>query len=288
MKATLSKKHNVENEALDNKQLIFRFYEVMGYPLPLEKDFFAYHSKKKIWFSSHFSCFSRKEKSDIMNEFLAFLKKWKFLYCNFPFVEEIFLANSISFNALKENSDIDLFVITKQGRIWTARFIMSLILRSFWLKRTANNEYQRFCLSFFIDRKKMNLESLLLHEKDIYLPYWIAHLVPLYQEQKNTTLFEQNTWILRFLPNFPLQQVISLDWKIQEGKGKIKTCLEFLLSGKFWDYLEEFIRRIWKKRIYHLQNKNPELHHGVRVDKGILKFHYDKREKYSELFFSQK
>lgn len=66
-----------------------------------------------------------------MNEFLAFLKKWKFLYCNFPFVEEIFLANSISFNALKENSDIDLFVITKQGRIWTARFIMSLILRSF-------------------------------------------------------------------------------------------------------------------------------------------------------------
>ena len=66
-----------------------------------------------------------------MEDFLVFLKKWKFLYHNFPFVEEIFLANSITFNALTPTSDIDLFVITKKGRIWTARLIMSLILRVF-------------------------------------------------------------------------------------------------------------------------------------------------------------
>lgn len=45
---TLPKKINVENEAADNKQLTFRFYEVMNYPLPLEKDFFAYRSKRKV------------------------------------------------------------------------------------------------------------------------------------------------------------------------------------------------------------------------------------------------
>ncbi len=48
MQAILSEKHNVENEALDNKELAFRFYEVMKYPIPLEKDLFAYHSKKKV------------------------------------------------------------------------------------------------------------------------------------------------------------------------------------------------------------------------------------------------
>lgn len=168
-----------------------------------------------------------------MEDFLVFLKKWKFLYHNFPFVEEIFLANSITFNALTPTSDIDLFVITKQGRIWTARFIMSLILRVFGLKRSAKYEYQRFCLSFFVDRGKIDLEPLLLHERDIYFPYWIAHLVPLYQEQRSNALFESNTWIHRFLPNFPLQQVISLGLNVLEGRGKLKTYLEFFLAGKF-------------------------------------------------------
>lgn len=285
---TLPKKINVENEVADNKQLTFRFYEVMNYPLPLEKDFFAYRSKRKVWLPSRFSCFSRKEKSDLMQDFLAFLGKWKFLYCNFPFVEQIFLANSISFNALTPNSDIDLFVLSKEGRIWTARLLMSLILRFFWLKRSAKNEYQRFCLSFFVDRGKMNLEPLLLHERDIYLPYWIAHLVPLYQEQRSSVFFQQNAWILRFLPNFPLQQLISLTWNLQEGRGKFKTCLEFLLNGKFWNCLEKIIAYFWGKRIARLQAKNPELHRGVIVSEGILKFHHDKREEYSELFFWDK
>lgn len=258
----------------------------MNYPLPLEKDFFAYHSKRKVWLPSRFSRFSRKEKPNLMEDFLAFLSKWKFLYRNFPFVEEIFLANSISFNALTPNSDIDLFVITKEGKIWTARLLMSLILRVFWLKRTAKREYQCFCLSFFVDRRKTDLEPLLLHERDIYLPYWIAHLTSLYQEKRSNSLFEKNAWILRFLPNFPLQQLISLGWNMLEGRGKFKTCLEFLLNGKFWDCLEKIIAYFWRKRIAHLQAENPEFHHGVIVSEGILKFHHDKREKYSELFFS--
>ncbi len=165
-----------------------------------------------------------------MEDFLVFLKKWKFLYRNFPFVEEIFLANSITFNALKPTSDVDFFVITRQGRIWTARLMMSLFLRVFGLKRSSKHEYQRFCLSFFVDRGKMNLEPLLLHERDIYLPYWIAHLVPLYQEQRSNAFFESNAWILRFLPNFPLQQVITLGLEALKGRGKLKTCLEFFLA----------------------------------------------------------
>ena len=44
----LPKKINVENEVLEINDFGFRFYDVMKYPIPLEKDFFAYHSLKKV------------------------------------------------------------------------------------------------------------------------------------------------------------------------------------------------------------------------------------------------
>jgi len=52
--------------------------------------------------------------------------------------------------------------------------------------------------------------------------------------------------------------------------------------------LEELIKLIWLPRIQTLKEKNPDLHHGVLVQDGILKFHYDKRKIYSDLFFSDK
>jgi len=52
--------------------------------------------------------------------------------------------------------------------------------------------------------------------------------------------------------------------------------------------LEKFIKLIWYPRIQTLKQKNPDLHHGVLVQDGILKFHYDKRKTYSDLFFSDK
>ena len=58
--------------------------------------------------------------------------------------------------------------------------------------------------------------------------------------------------------------------------------------GKLWDLLEKLIKLIWLPRIQILREKNPDLHHGVLVQDGILKFYYDKRKIYSGLFFSDK
>lgn len=157
-----------------------------------------------------FSGFSWSEKSEKLDEFLFFIQKWNWIYAQFPFVKQIFLANSITFNALKSTSDIDLFVVVQKERIWTARLFMSIIMAIFQIKRSKKSEYKKFCLSFFVDEEHLNLENLLLDEKDIYLPYRIAHLVPLYQEQRNDCVFKQNTWITRFLPYFPKKQVIFL------------------------------------------------------------------------------
>lgn len=145
----------------------FSFYSKLSYPLP-----------------DQMGSFSRTQKSERMEEYLTYLNQHKKLFRYFPFVQEIFLANSITFNALKAGSDIDLFIITDPHRIRTARLLTSLILRCTQTKRSQKNTKKRFCLSFFITSEAQSLQELLLNQQDIYLPYRIAHLVPIYQ--KNT------------------------------------------------------------------------------------------------------
>jgi predicted nucleotidyltransferase len=48
-----------------------------------------------------------------MDEYLNEIKRLKITFQSIPFVEEIYLCNSITFNALDENSDIDLFIIAE-------------------------------------------------------------------------------------------------------------------------------------------------------------------------------
>ena len=118
-------------------QPYLRFYEIMNYPIPKNSEMFFQYSdtehtntnkilkdtnEDKSW-----DWFSRDKKSEYMDEYLQEIKRLKSTFQSIPFVEQIFLCNSISFNAIDENSDIDLFIIAEPGRIRTVKF-RSMIL----------------------------------------------------------------------------------------------------------------------------------------------------------------
>lgn len=110
---------------------------------------------------------------------------------------------------------------------------MSILMWCFGIKRTKKCQFKRFCLSFFVDADHLGLEHLLLGEQDIYLPYWIAHLVPLYQRVRSERFFQVNSRIRRFLPNAPLKQAIFLGkLKVFEGKGRFRRLIECIFMGK--------------------------------------------------------
>ena len=269
----------------------FCFYEVLGYPIPLNSSVFAYQQKinpeksgEKSDFWSHWIDFSREKESSYHKEYLTFVKKWSWLYKQFPFVDAIYLANSMSFNGLHADSDIDLFVVAQERRVWLARFFMTLMMWIYSIKRRGKTIRKRFCLSFFVDRNKQNLEQLLLHERDIYLPYWIAHLVPVYLH-RCALIYSHNLWIQSFLPNWTRQQHISLGMHPSLGTGIFREIIEICFYWWIGDFFEYCIQKIWSLRIRYLIAKKPELHRGVLYTESILKFHNDKRNQYSELIF---
>ena len=272
----------------------FCFYEALGYPIPLNSSVFAYQQKinpeksgENSDFWSHWIEFSREKENPYHKEYLTFVKKWSWLYKQFPFVDSIYLANSMTFNALHAGSDIDLFVITQERRVWLARFFMTLMMSVYSIKRSSKTTRKRFCLSFFVDRNNQNLESLLLDKRDIYLPYWIADLVPIYLHAW-ALIYSQNLWIQNYLPNWSPQQHISLGIHPSQGRGLFRKIIEICFYWWIGNFFEYCIQKIWSLRIRYLIAKKPELHRSVLYTESILKFHNDKRNQYSELIFSRR
>ena len=272
-------------------QKYLRFYEIMGYPVPQKAELFFQYSetenikriikntdKKETW-----NWFSRDQKSKYMDEYLKEIKRLKTTFQSIPFVEQIFLCNSISFNALDENSDIDLFIVTEPGRIRTVKFRSMLLFTLKWAKRFWKKIRKKICLSFFITSDYQNLYPISLSSLDIYLAYRIAHLVLIYQpdENENNSFFESNKWVKWILPNYQEKQVISLWIKPFRWNTKLKNIMESLWNWLLWNIFEWTVKQFQKAIIRIKRIRNPIWNKDVIISDTMLKFHQDIREKIS-------
>ncbi len=260
------------------------FYKIMNYPVPTDKEIFAL--EKKIEPKPKLTKgFSRTEKNQYLDKFLKIINKhWK-LYKSLPFIKEIFLCNSITFNALKRDSDIDLFIIVKKGSMRRARFFSAIFLKIYWLKRSLKNKRQKFCLSFYITEDNKNLYPIMIDKTDIYLTYRLAHLIPLYQESSNySSIYQNNKRFKSLMPNHPQEHCINIGNKLFTWKTKTKKRIEFRFGWLFWNIIELIIKTIripiLVKKIKKLWNKWKK----IIINDKMLKFHDDIREKINFLY----
>ena len=103
-----------------------------------------------------------------------------------PFLKMAAVCNNLAFGKVSENSDIDLFIVAKTGRLFTVRTFVTFWFSVFGVRRHANKVAGRFCLSFFIDEEAMDLSPLAI-PKDFYLAYWVGTIVPIV-DINNTSL----------------------------------------------------------------------------------------------------
>ncbi len=274
-------------------QPYLRFYEIMNYPVPKNAELFFQYSDtertnankilKNIDEDELWNRFSRDQKSECMDEYLSEIKRLKSTFQSSPFVEQIFLCNSISFNALDENSDIDLFIIAEPGRVRTVKFRSMILFTLKWAKRFWKKIRKKICLSFFITSNLQNLYPISLPTLDIYLAYRIAHLVLIYQPDKeiNNSFFENNKWVKGILPNYQEKQTISLWINPFYWNTKFKNVMETLWNGFLWNIFEWVVKYIQKPIICLKRMRNPVWNKDVIISDTMLKFHQDIREKVS-------
>jgi hypothetical protein len=203
-----------------------------------------------------------------------------------PFVRMIAVCNNLSYNNPSQQSDIDLFIVIKPGRMWLARLITSLILQFYGVRRHGNKISGRFCLSFFVTTNKLNMEHLQIKPKDPYLAYWTKLLSPIYGEdiyeefKKENEIWIKEKYGLKFSDDSKKHMYVESD-------SKLKRFFEWLFGGLIGNLIERLLKKTFKKRILHKMKKlGPEA--SVIVSDDMLKFHnHDKRREYYEKWINQ-
>lgn len=237
---------------------------------------------------------TRKERYIIAEKKYKKLLKISRILAVIPFIRAIAAATGLSYSNSKKEDDIDLFIITAKNRIWLVRFFSILILKLFRARPTIVNKKDKICLNFFITEENLNLEKIMLSEKnslpDIYFIYWLVWLYPIYQEENIWQEFiEANNWLKNYFPNsFPQGPILRRTLILKPIGRLFKKFCEKIYAKSFGSLLGKTCRWLqiimMPKNLKELANQSA----SVIINNQMLKFHdQDKREIYREKFYEE-
>ena len=223
----------------------------------------------------------RKSHKFIAEKFWGRVRQYGQYLAGLPFVEMVAVCNNLAYDNPTEESDIDLFIVIREGRMWLARLLVTLVLQFFGVRRHGNRIAGRFCLSFFVTPKKIGMGELQLDPEDPYLAYWTKLLAPVYGEEMYDRFVDMNKgWLdekygIRFSETNRKQIVFR-------GKGAFKRSTEWLFGNRIGNTLESWVRKIWMSRTSKkAATLGPEA--SVVVSDDMLKFHNkDRRKEYRD------
>ncbi len=160
-----------------------------------------------------------------------------------PFVRGVLLYNSVAFFNARETSDIDLLIITKTNRVWSARFYINTILKLLRLRPTAKRKRNAACVSFLIDQIDLGLQTTFKVRRELFPMYHHGQFIVLGGEVGN--FFAANMWLSEALLQWYPYRLLS-HWQIKSFR-LVQIVLEALVSLISESYLKRVQQRIMPK-----------------------------------------
>lgn len=253
--------------ALENSEYLARFLN--------EKNGFWFLKGREELAAKHIE--STKESEEKLEK--AFWYRWVFKAT--PFLLGAFVSGSVAGGRARGESDIDILVIAKKGRIWTVRFFLTLWTTFLGIRRKGGNIANRLCFNHYITET-----SLKIPFEGLYNAHTYIHLIPLVNRGGEfETFFQKNKWIKTYFFNallmrkeeeyvykFPHPRVLEKLVEIE------RTVEEFFL----YSFLGEIFETIARKFQLYFIMKNPltkKMGGRVTTNEFQLEFHPASKER---------
>jgi predicted nucleotidyltransferase len=193
-----------------------------------------------------------------------------------PFVRLVAVSGSLAMHNTKEESDMDLLIVAKNGRIWTCRGLVTLFIHLIGQRRHGKLTKNRVCLNHYLTEKSLKIPFKSLYNAQTYI-----HLVPLWQAEKGLyrKFQKANKWLNDYLFFNPKEnQGYLTRVKSNQVSDYVRKFQEFLLKNKLGQVIEFIFKKFQESRI----KRDPLTYQvGGRVvfNDQQLEFHPDSPEK---------
>lgn len=191
----------------------------------------------------------------------------RFLFDLIPFLDFVCVSGSLALGNVKKDSDFDVVIGCRSGRIFTARFFTMLFFEIIGRRRAsadfgpaANN---KFCFNHFLTPRGYRLTP----PCTLYWRYIYRLMIPIYgKEGAILEFFGKNKWSGRGITVFDARF-------FPRGFNFWRVILEFVLSSPLGNIFEFIVKKIQMGRILRKNSENKNGGGRIRTDDEELEFH---------------
>jgi hypothetical protein len=152
------------------------------------------------------------------------------LIARFPFVRSVAISGSLSKGVFGPHDDVDFFVVTTPGRVFSCRAMLMAFKRIAFL-----GSHRYFCVNYL-----MAEDSLALPDRNLFTATEVAWLRPMVGGAHYQALLDANGWVRDVFPNWVPEDTAEL---AEVPASAAKRGVERLLAGRSGRLLDERVRR---------------------------------------------
>ncbi len=178
---------------------------------------------------------------ELAKKFWRMARKKVNLFRWIPFVKLVGVMNSLSHDNVGRDSDIDFFIVAREGRIWTVRAITLWLLR-FLGWRAGRQKYLKISPDLFLSEDGMDLSQAGI-PNDYLLAYWACDFIPVYKAEFFRKFWQANAWLKTTLP--VAYRSPQYRPEVEVGGGSLRSILlvEKMFGGKWGDNIEAKLKQ---------------------------------------------
>jgi len=191
-----------------------------------------------------------------------------------PFLRAVFASGSLAINNTKEESDLDVFLVTAPGRIFTARLFLIAVLKILGKYRGGAHVANYICPNHYVTETSLEIPF-----RSLYTAHLYSTFVRVWSKDSGALdkFWNANSWIGEYLElsagmlgihNAP-RRTLKDPILVKTIRGAVETILHTPLG----DVLERIARKV---QLAHIEanplTKNPGQGHVV-VNDQMLAFH---------------
>lgn len=165
-----------------------------------------------------------------------------------PYLRGVFASGSMAIDNTTEESDFDVLIIIRSGRLYTGRFFLWAISSILGIRRKKNQKIapNKLCFNHYITD-----DNLYINHESIFNAQTYINLKPVMIGPETANQFyTENLWLNNYAYNFhPQSNFVRMSVQAPSTFLILAKTLEFIFDFSFGDTLEGILKYGQQKRI---------------------------------------